>query len=538
MRGKLSKLFVALCLLLPMFAGFGSVVHADYGTFDLTVHKLIFPEGQLPETQDFIKNEGAKLTDAQIDGYGAETLDGAFFKIYDITEEYHKRRQAEPDKSVKDIQGEIQSENKDVLQSYAKDVASHPNALETTGGGVAQFKGLKRKVMVGNVERDAAYMVIETNQPPNVTQIAHPMVIIMPTYNSANQLVTDIHVYPKNEEFDEIDKKGDFTGEDREIIIDDGSGTPVDGQNVYVGQVIPYTIRVGVPIGLDQRQYLKVTDSPDLGLELVGEVAVQDMNGTKILTEGTDFRVTKGTPDRGFTMTFFDKKTTGEIQSPSPELKKYEGKYIYLRYNMIVTKDAVPDTWISNDATRLTTHNDVEDKKDHEGPKVRTGGINFIKVDAQNDKKILDGAKFWLVIVDTSAQDKPIVEYAKAPDATTGKISFSTNVNDAHLFPVVNGKLGFKELLYSEFLDPDRSYALIEKEAPDGYVLDDKTRWEFEILDQEYTDTSTSPYPIANTQKGVLPSTGGAGIIAFLVVGSLMMVVAIVKYRNLKNAEV
>lgn len=534
MRGKLSKLFVALCLLIPMFAGAASVAHADYGTFDLIVHKLIFEEGKLPETQDFINNEGAQLDAGDISGLGATTLNGVSFKLYDITEEYHRRRTAEPNKTVKELQGEIQGENKTSLQAYAKNVDSYPDPVMTAGNGEARFVGLPRKITVGGVERDAAYMLIETNQPANVSQIAHPVVIIMPTYNSDGKLVTKIHVYPKNEEFEEeIDKTADFTGADHEIIIDEG-GTSMAGQNVQVGQVIPYTIRVGVPNNLDLREYLRVTDSPDVGLELVGNVSVEDMTGNQILTAPTDFQVVTGTPERGFTLTFFDKRG-GTPAAPSSELKKYEGKYVYIRYNMIVTEDAVPDTWISNDATRLTTHNKVEDKKEDEGPKLRTGGINFVKVDAQNNDKLLNGAEFQLVIIDK--QSKDILEYAKAPNAN-GKIEFSSNVNDAHIFTPVNGKLTIKELLYSEMLDPTVSYALIETKAPDGYVLDGDTRWEFEITNNEYTITLKDPAKIANTQKGVLPSTGGAGIIAFLVVGTIMMVVAIVKYRRLKSVEV
>lgn len=75
-------------------------------------------------------------------------------------------------------------------------------------------------------------------------------------------------------------------------------------------------------------------------------------------------------------------------------------------------------------------------------------------------------------------------------------------------------------------------YSLIETEAPSGYV-ELATAVPFTVTHGEFGDMDLETVP--NTPKGLLPSTGGNGIFAFLAIGLGLMLGAFIWYKNSKK---
>lgn len=522
MQKKVGNLLLALSLLLSMLVGLATPAKAappyDPSQIKISVHKLIFKEGFLPESQDMIKNNGALLDDAAIKGFfGAEAnnpefgytwLEDAEFTIFDITDKYYEMRDA--GKEPKDIMTEIQNENKDIVQSYATPVG---NPAKTDANGLVVFDRLPKK---DGTNRDKAYLIVETNQPTHVKQKAHPMVVITPVFDAAGDELRDIHLYPKNEEFDEeIKKSGDTSGK-TEIVVGNENG-----YTVKYGDVIPYNIRIAVPIDLDKLKSLVVTDTPDQGLNYNDDLTIGN------LVKDQDYKVEK--VNNGFKVTFFAEGDTPAKASDA--LKGYQGKYIDLKYSMTVTKDVEPGEWTSNEAKQIVIDNNGKvEEEPSEGPKLLTGGYVFQKLESGTEKPLKD-AKFQLVKVDAN---KAIKEYAKAP--VDGVIEFETTDANAHDFTLsADAKLIIKGLELSEALPTGWSYAIVETVPPGQGYLYSKDPIIFTVTKDSYKDTTKVPTTVYNTKEGALPSTGGMGIVAFVVFGAGLMLVTFLKFRGMKR---
>ena len=77
------------------------------------------------------------------------------------------------------------------------------------------------------------------------------------------------------------------------------------------------------------------------------------------------------------------------------------------------------------------------------------------------------------------------------------------------------------------------TYKLVETKAPDGFKLGGPVTF---IVDKDTYSEATSLQKVANVSRGgFLPSTGGAGIIAFLVIGLSLMGIAVVRYRKTQH---
>ncbi len=77
----------------------------------------------------------------------------------------------------------------------------------------------------------------------------------------------------------------------------------------------------------------------------------------------------------------------------------------------------------------------------------------------------------------------------------------------------------------------DISYELIETKAPTGYVLARKPI-------SFNADNGKTELQVNNKSKGTLPSTGGKGIYAFIAVGVIALIIAVVYFtRGRKHLE-
>lgn len=174
------------------------------------------------------------------------------------------------------------------------------------------------------------------------------------------------------------------------------------------------------------------------------------------------------------------------------------------------------DTGIPNKATAKVDNEAHHEVKSEE---VFTGGKKFVKVDGSNQSKTLAGAQFQLVIV----KNGQVVKYAHGNEKD-GYTFDTNNTNVATKTTGENGQFEFAGLKYSESLESGESYAVKEVKAPTGYdLLKDPVL--FTVAKDSYkTVQAADGQKISNTKKGgFLPSTGGMGIVLFIVAGVVVM---------------
>lgn len=198
---------------------------------------------------------------------------------------------------------------------------------------------------------------------------------------------------------------------------------------------------------------------------------------------------------------------------------------------MEVTSQAPTDEGLVNGVSVDT--DTIKDKTpDTPTPKVYTGGYNFVKKDGNSGAKLVGvefqvkDAKGTVLSFIKNTNDEWVIADSTATDAST---TITTQAD---------GKLAVNGLKKGE-------YTLVETKTLDGYVLPANPVTPFSVLTNEvgtgtYTTTKgDKATAITNLKKGILPSTGGSGIYAFLAIGAALMLGAIVWYKKSKDtAEV
>lgn len=498
---KKKSLLQAVIAVLTLLAVFVVPVKAVFAADDITtenvnvtINKRIWDEGKTPSD---IQNTGETMD------FGGEPLNGSEFTVYNVTEKYYELIQNSDQKAAI---AAIQADAEAVAPAYATKVA----AQVTAGQGQATFGNLPVKNDAGQYN---VYLFIETKTPDNitVTKRSVPIVLAMPIYKlDANQNPTDvinsdIQLYPKNETAEdtkEFSNAGDF------------SNVTIDGQefaNVTTGDTLNYKLTVNIPANIGDAnavQSFKVHDKPSDGLALVdGTVKVGD------LVEGTDYTITYA--NGGFTV---------ELNLTSDKVKALAGQKLQLTYDMKLTAEVDPDQ-LQNNKASVQINNTPEQEITPPKP-VGTGGYQFVKKDAQTGKT-LKGAEF---VVANSDQSKLAV--------------FTTNANNEYVFSkwvdtkdaatkVVSDDNGSIKVIGLV----NGSYVLNETKTPsDDYVILKDGTIEFTVEHGKY---ATSELEVKNTPKGLLPSTGGSGIYAFLIIGAGMMVGAYIWFKKSREqAEV
>lgn len=171
--------------------------------------------------------------------------------------------------------------------------------------------------------------------------------------------------------------------------------------------------------------------------------------------------------------------------------------------------------------------------------------LKFTKVDANNNQTPLQGAEFYIkngnkyAIVtgyEGGFADKPLtVEWKESKDedgnpiVPAGATVFTSNAE---------GLFGFTATTQTTKngstygLDPDTDYTIEEKTAPKGYNTDAKIDGKDAAgVGVNPTDTDTNTV-VEDTPKGILPHTGGAGIIAIVAAGLAITVIGVAAYSK------
>ena len=539
-RKRIVNMVTAIICLLPLIAGafgFGNAAQAAEEKVNVTLHKKKMD--QFP-THD-VENTGEEMD--EFNQY--EGLPGITFEAWDITADFYEKlngivgqnaSDAEYATAVKGLMKSFKLEEAAKAQSKGSDI--------TNEAGIVTFSGLDKRTAEGIYK----VYLFEEKAADGVEGSSFPLILILPVVKDDVEN-TDIHLYPKNK------VKGDIG---KELV--DETGTPLTGENRYdfeVGQKIYYHASFTIPnqIGeilnqdgaeqtrYSQLQFKDAVTKEGVKFEGIDRISIGD-TATNIkdtfLSHGA-VEYTNTVPNytglAGFDIQmnlnkakssenaedFQKSKTTAEY------LKDFGGKTLHIYYAVSFTDETPVDVDINNKFSVEMTHDgDQKDSENHTPTSpITTGGKKFMKHEAGKENQALDGAKFVVIKKEnekfyyyTNAGDQVEWVEVKADEDYAGATHFVSK-NGGHL--QVSG-LAFG------------TYYLREIEAPNGFQLltEDK---EFEVSKGSFDETEQ--LKIANVSKGgFLPSTGGKGIIAFLIVGLALMLGAFIKYRRLQQTTV
>lgn len=491
---KVWKIVAAVLLLLPLFAGsLSASAVTEVETANVTVHKRVFKD-ELPELK---LNTGLEMPD-----FGGDPLAGAGFTVYDVTDKYHAAL------TGSDQTAAMNAVIADYTGGGTGFTVVATEQLTTAPDGTTVFTNLP----LISSGKDAAYLFVETTAPatPTIIQTALPFILAMPIYTAMDadgELNTDIHVYPKNVT---AENKKEMTNEDSFDLVEIG-GT--EYRNVQIGDILSYKLTVQIPANIGTRTSFVIKDTPGAGMEVAdpSAITVEDEGGLAL--PAAAYTVTPATPTSDITVTL----TMGDAA-----VRALASKTLIITYDMVLTEDAVPDTVIENNASvRVNNGTEVAITPP---PGVFTGGKQFIKKD-KHTAKGLAGAEFKVKKGD---------QWAKFTSNALGEYAFDGWGTEADATVVTAGADGTFKVTGLTV----GNYELKETAAPDGYVLL-ADNVEFTVAAGGYGSTEQLRLTVNNVPKGLLPSTGGSGIYAFLIIGSMMMAGAYFWFKRSKeHAEV
>ena len=301
------------------------------------------------------------------------------------------------------------------------------------------------------------------------------------------------------------------------VTIHDKNDMPfekkADKTNADVGQIVTYTITGKVPdsTGFDTYIYT-IEDTMSAGLTFnrdslkvkVGDTDVTaDTNKCKITYDGT-------TAPNTFKVSIIVKNCT-------------VGDPIEVTYNATVNEKAI--AVVSNNEAKLTYSNNPTDSESKfttpaEIVKVYTSKIVIDKFDSSNENTKLPNAKFVLYKEEKTGETVSKVYYHW--DEKAKKVEWVADMKDATVVTTDNqGKATFGGLA-------DGTYYLVETEAPAGYnPLTGPVEVTVEGSSTETAKLSVTA-KVKNKTGTTLPSTGGMGTTIFYVLGSALVLGAVV----------
>lgn len=520
------KKIKVFALLATLFVGifsnlFTPVVSAEETSATVTIHKLQGKTGPIVNTGNELK------------GYTtSDFLDGITYNVYDVTAAYHAKynevyKPADAQKADDEARKYVQGAPGLAPTVPGATLVGDPKV--TANGGAATFT-LPKKSTSG---KNAVYVFVE--QPKTgITAAENNLVLSFPVYElNGDGTYTDtelstIHLYPKNTT-ETITPVKDIT-----TLNTDGS----ERTNYNIGQDIGFKLSTKIPANIGIKEVdgktphyntfgLIDTHDTTLTFDPKGTHELKVAGTSIVLTEGetAEYTIVVGEPAPAAGKATFKVKLT---QAGINRLAEQGGKTLEFTYTMKLNANAKIDAANVNKVTveygrETETFSDVVTQPGNE-KEVYTGGYRFIKTDVSTNKP-LAGATFVVRNADTTT-----AKYLKI-DADTKEISWVDTYEEAKKFTTeADGIVDIKGLTYG-------TYYLEETQAPTDYVKL-SARIPFTVAFDSYTahttttTTEVKEHNVANTPKGFLPSTGGAGIILFVALGAAMVGLAGVYFTS------
>ena len=297
------------------------------------------------------------------------------------------------------------------------------------------------------------------------------------------------------------------------VTIHDKNDMPfkkvADKTNADVGQIVTYTITGKVPdyTGFDTYTYT-IEDTMSDGLTFNQDSLKVKVGDEVLSSSDTTFKAT--TDANHIKVDIFVKNF--KIGDP-----------IEVTYNATVNEKAIAK--VSENKATLTYSNDPTDStKKNTTPaeivKVYTSKIVIDKFESGHETTKLPNAKFVLYKKVKQGETASTVYYQW--DDTAKKVKWVTDMKDATVVTTNNqGEATFRGLA-------DGTYYLVETEAPAGY---NPLTEPFEVkVEGSSTDTTklSVTAKVENKTGTTLPSTGGMGTTIFYVLGSALVLGAVV----------
>lgn len=554
-KGKLIGLLTALLCIVPMMTGlFGlgdSASAAKPDMVKVTLHKKKMDDFPVGKT-----NTGEIDPDFENKYQGLKDVE---FRPWDVTDAFYDMLKAE---------GITGSEADDVYKAKVKEIMEKTIPDDFNGDN---SKGQPKKQPVAGADAKKTGddgTVVFDNLPDRDTNGTYKVYWFEETKNDDNeqfgQLVLlmlpipkvngtgpnhDIHLYPKNKVANKPVK---------EILKDDGKPEEMNQDRISydIGKEIKYRVTYQIPLhigdiienadGTKQTRYSKLIFKDEVthaGVRFVGFDSMKVIGGVpedikgEIDSPTSPVAITqKFNHDAGYVATgtkagfeiamkLNKEKNSTLSQLTADWLKKYAGKTLEIVYTVQLTEDTEVDQDIKNNFyVELGQNNGQDDETERPEvtpPPVTTGGKKFVKHEKDKETETLKGAEF---IITNKAGDK----YLKGPanKYTWAPIVDTEYENAIKIKSGDNGLFEIKGLAYGE-------YKLVETKAPDGFAIGGP--FDFVVSKDSYTEAA-SLGKIPNVSRGgFLPSTGGMGIVIFLLIGGALMAFAVTRYRKTQH---
>lgn len=505
--GLLATSLMALPLLIGGALGAGEIAEAATSeTVSVTLNKRLFNTNYPDST---IQNTGEAISD-----FGGEPLAGVTFTAYDITAYYHGQINGSSQSAVTNA---IVADTADAIAA----AAGTPREMTTDEDGKASFANLPAKstyqVSGNSVTKDAVYLFIETGTPATttITKKAAPIVLALPIYgieknsdgsikldDNGNVIYTDvvnenIHLYPKNQTATDS-KVADYG---TQKIYDENDPTKLLYYNATTADEFSYTLTINIPENISSLTSFTITDEPSAGLELVGTPEVGSLGATD------------------YTFTQENGNFVISLNTSSAAVGSLAGETLIITYQMKF-KDSFDIDKLQTNKAYVSINGSQQ--SDLTTDKVGTGGHQFTKIDGHTGQG-LAGAKFKVQKSDT--------EYAKFElNSQTKEYVFKGWVAESEATEISSGTDGVLKVIGLANGD----YNLIETAAPSDKYVKLEEAVSFTVTHGEY-ETADLITKVSNTPKGLLPSTGGNGILAFLAIGLALMTGAFIWYKKAKR---